>query len=77
VNLEVRQQNIDIMRTLRAGMILMGVLFVAMAYLDIFRWHRWYLAPEMVIMALIMAATVILATRFIRRWRAKLLRAEP
>jgi hypothetical protein len=68
--IEDRQWLISVMRLLRAGMALLGVLFAGLAWWDITGLHRWYLAPQMALMALIMAGTVIFATKVIRLQRA-------
>jgi membrane protein YdbS with pleckstrin-like domain len=70
VSIEDRQWLIGVMRPLRAGMALLGVMFVALAWWDVTGLHKWWLAPQMVIMALVMAGTVIFATRVIRLNRA-------
>jgi hypothetical protein len=51
-------------------MVLMGVMFAGLACLDIWWLHKWYLAPQMILMVPIMAGTVIFATRVIRLNRA-------
>lgn len=60
------------MRTIRAGHVLLCVLFVVLGYFDIFWLHRPYLAVPMAFMVLVMAAAVTFATRIIHLRRAEL-----
>ena len=70
IGVEDREWLIGVMRLLRAGMALLGVMFVALAWWDITGLHKWYLAPQMAMTSAVMAGAVIFATRVIRLNRA-------
>lgn len=76
MNVEDRQQNIAIMRILRAGLASLGVLYVGMSFWDLLRWHMPFLGVTMACMTLTMVGTVTFATQVIRRRRAELRRPD-